>query len=164
MRTPPDSAGFIGRTPSGRCRDPIGAPGFADAIVVTNVTGWRSPEAVVDLQLSARAGRACTIVQVSGEIDMDTSPRLQDVLREVADGGGARQVVLDFAEVTFMDSTGLGLLVVWLKTLQDKGGRLCLAAVQDPVRTVLVLSAVDQVVDLYDTVEAAEADMPPLVS
>jgi anti-sigma B factor antagonist len=118
----------------------------------------------VDLQLSARAGRACTVVQVSGEIDMDTTPQLQDVLQEVADGGGARQVVLDFADVTFMDSTGLGLLVVWLKTLQDRGGRLCLAAVQEPVRTVLVLSAVDQVVDLYDTVEAAEADMPPSVS
>jgi anti-sigma B factor antagonist len=117
----------------------------------------------VDLQLSARAGRACTVVQVSGEIDMDTSPQLQDVLQEVADGDG-QQVVLDFAEVTFMDSTGLGLLVVWLKTLQDRGGRLCLAAVQPPVRTVLVLSAVDQVVDLYDTVEAAEAEMPPLVS
>jgi anti-sigma B factor antagonist len=117
----------------------------------------------VDLQLSTRDGRECTVVHVRGEIDMDTGPQLQDVLREIADGGG-RQVVLDFAEVTFMDSSGLGLLVVWFKTLRDGGGRLCLAAVQPPVRTVLVLSGVDQVVDVYDSVDAAEEDMPARAS
>ena len=118
----------------------------------------------MDLQLSTRDGRGCTVVRVGGELDMDTGPQLQDVLQEVADGGGARQVLLDFAEVTFMDSSGLGLLVEWFKTLRDGGGRLCLAAVQPPVRTVLVLSAVDQVVEVYDTVAAAEADMLPPAS
>ena len=116
----------------------------------------------MDLQLSARAGRACTVVWVNGELDMDTGPQVQDFLRDVVDAG-ARQVVLDFAEVTFMDSGGLGALVDSLKLLRDKRGRLCLAAVQAPVRNVLALSAVDQVVDLYDTVEAAEDDMPPAV-
>jgi anti-sigma B factor antagonist len=85
---------------------------------------------------------------------------LQDFLREVVDAG-ARQVVLDFAQVTFMDSSGLGLLVDAFKLLRAKGGRLCLAAVQKPVRNVLVLSAVDRVLDVYDTVGAAEVHMPP---
>jgi anti-sigma B factor antagonist len=88
---------------------------------------------------------------------------LQDFLREVVDGG-ARHVVLDFAQVTFMDSSGLGLLVDVLKLLRAKGGRLCVAAVQKPVRNVLVLSAVDRVLDVYDTVRAAEDDMPPAVA
>ena len=117
----------------------------------------------MDLELSTRDGRSCTVVWVSGELDMDTGPQLQEVLRKVADGGG-RQVVLDLAEVTFMDSSGLGLLVVWFKALRDGGGRLCLAAAQPPVRTVLALSAVDQVVDVYDSVDAAEEDMPPRAS
>jgi len=64
--------------------------------------------------------------------------------------------------VTFMDSSGLGLLVVSLKALRDMGGRLCLAQVQKPVRNVLVLSAVDTVLPVYDTVAAAEDDMPPV--
>ena len=117
----------------------------------------------MDLQLSTRDGRGCTVVRVGGELDMDTGPQLQDVLQEVADGGG-RQVVVDLAEVTFMDSSGLGVLMVWFKALRDGGGRLCLAAVQPPVRTVLALSAVDQVVDVYDSVDAAEEDMPPRAS
>jgi anti-sigma B factor antagonist len=117
----------------------------------------------VDLQMSARPGRACTVVQVSGELDMGTRPMLEDCLRDVIDGG-ARHVVLDFAGVTFMDSSGLSLLVLALKRLGDIGGRLCLAGVQQPVRKVLVRSAVDTVLDVYDSVAAAEDDMPPLAS
>ena len=114
----------------------------------------------MDLQLATRAGHACTVVWVSGELDMDTRSRLQDHVRGVVDSG-ARQVVLDMAQVPFVDSSGLGVLVESLKLLRDRGGRLSLAAVQPPVRNVLALSAVDQVLDLYDSVEAAEDDMPP---
>lgn len=52
----------------------------------------------MDLHLSARVGRACTVVRVGGEIDMETSPGLHDFLQKVSDGGAAR-VVLDFADV-----------------------------------------------------------------
>ncbi|MGW4947284.1 STAS domain-containing protein [Actinoplanes sp. NPDC004185] len=114
----------------------------------------------MDLQLSARAARGCTVVRVGGELDMDTCPHLQDFLQEVTDSG-ALQVVLDCTDVTFMDSSGLGVLMVWFKELQDKGGRLCVAGVQQPVEYVLRVSAVDQVLKVYDTVDAAEADMPP---
>lgn len=114
----------------------------------------------MDLQMSTRPGRNCTVVRVLGELDMDTAPMLEDYLREVVDAG-ARRVVLDFAEVTFMDSSGLGLLVVSLKRLRDASGRLCLANVRDSVRNVLALSAVDTVLDMYDTVADAEDGMPP---
>jgi anti-sigma B factor antagonist len=98
-------------------------------------------------------------VEVLGEIDMDTVPMLEDFLREVVDAG-ARHVVLDFAGVTFLDSSGLILLVELLDRLRARGGRLCLARVREPVRIVLLLSALDKVLDVYETVEAAEDEMP----
>jgi anti-sigma B factor antagonist len=116
----------------------------------------------VNLQTSARPGRGCTVVEVHGEIDMDTRPMLEDLLQEVVDAG-ARHIVLDFAGVTFIDSSGLALLVRLLERLGAAGGHLCLANVIETVRTVLVLSAMDTVLDLYDTVEAAENDMPATI-
>nr|WP_296067948.1 STAS domain-containing protein [uncultured Actinoplanes sp.] len=113
----------------------------------------------MDLQLSARDGRASTVVKVGGQLDMDTAPELDDFLQQVADGG-AVQVVLDLGDVSFLDSSGLGVLVVWLKVLQSRGGRLSVAAVQKLVAYVLRVAAVDQVLNVYETVEAAEADMP----
>ena len=117
----------------------------------------------MDLQVSARPGRACTVVVVRGEIDMESMPMLEDQLGEIMDAG-ARHVVLDFAGVTFMDSSGLSMIVTLLERLSDIGGRLCLAQVREPVRSVLVFSAVDTVLDVYDTVEAAEKDMPPVAA
>ena len=117
----------------------------------------------MDVHLSAREGRACTVVRVGGELDMDTGPQLHDFLEEVSNGGAVR-VVLDLADVTFMDSSGLGVLMVWFKELADRGGRLCVAAAREPVEYVLRVSAVDQVLGVYDSVNAAEADMPPAAS
>jgi anti-sigma B factor antagonist len=117
----------------------------------------------VDLQMSARTGQGCTVVEVRGEIDSGTTPMLEDLLQEVIDAG-ARHVVLDLAGVTFMDSSGLSLLVVSLKRLRDTGGHFCLAHVQDPVQNVLLLSAVDTVLDVYETVEAAEGNLPPVAA
>jgi anti-sigma B factor antagonist len=102
-------------------------------------------------------------VEVRGEIDSDTTPMLEDLLQEVIDAD-SRHVVLDLTGVTFMDSSGLSLLVVSLKRLRDTGGYLCLAHVQNLVRNVLLLSAVDTMLDVYETVEAAEDNMPPVAA
>ncbi|WP_433796420.1 STAS domain-containing protein [Actinoplanes sp. CA-252034] len=120
-------------------------------------------EVVVDLRLASRAGESCTVVEVGGQLDMDTVPQLDGFLRDVADDGAAR-VVLDLTDVSFLDSSGLGLLVAWLKELSAAGGWLRLAGVQQLVAYVLQVSAVDRAVDRYASVAAAEASGPPLPS
>jgi anti-sigma B factor antagonist len=114
----------------------------------------------VDLVLSARPGRGCVVVEVDGELDMATTPQLRDGLQRLIDAG-ERQVVVDLARVPFMDSTALGALVVTFTAFQDVGGRLSLAAVQPLVANVLKITSVDSVIDVYDTVRAAEGDIPP---
>src|SRR3712207_5055159 len=91
---------------------------------------------------------------------MATQPQLRDGLQPVVDEGAA-QVVVDLAGVGFMDSSALGTLVVMFKALRQGGGRLCLAGVQQPVRVLLKVTSVDRVIDIYDTVQAAEQSMPP---
>lgn len=113
----------------------------------------------MDLLVEARPGRGCALVEVRGELDMATSPQLRESLQRLIDAGD-RQVVVDLAGVGFMDSSGLGALVTMFKTLRDVGGRLCLAAVQPAVRSVLSITSVDRAIDVYDSIEAAEADMP----
>ncbi len=113
----------------------------------------------MDLQLSVRPGRGCTVLEVRGELDMATSPHLRDGLQQLIDAGD-RQVVVDLAGVGFMDSSALGALVVMFKALREAGGRLSLAAAQPAVHTVLTVTSVDRVIRVYDSVRAAEADTP----
>ena len=109
----------------------------------------------MDLLVSARPGRGCTVVEVRGDLDMATSPRLLAGLQRVVDAGD-RQVVVDLGEVGFLDSSALGALVLTFKNLRDAGGCLRLAAVQPAVRSVLSITSIDRAIDVHDSVEAAE--------
>ncbi|MEU5904102.1 STAS domain-containing protein [Micromonospora sp. NPDC047527] len=114
----------------------------------------------MDLLLSARPGRGCTVLEVHGELDMATSPQLSDGLQQLIDAGD-RRVVVDLAGVGFMDSSALGALVVMFKALRDIGGQLSLASVQPAVHSVLTVTSLDQAIDVYDSVQAAEAEVAP---
>jgi anti-sigma B factor antagonist len=62
------------------------------------------------------------VVRVRGELDMATCPQLRERLLELTD----RIVTLDFAAVTFMDSSGTGVLVEVQKRIRQDGGKLVL--------------------------------------
>jgi anti-sigma B factor antagonist len=70
---------------------------------------------------------------------------------------GCRNLVLDLAQVGFMDSSGLGALVFVLKHLVHKGGRLHICGVTPGVMAVLKLTRMDRVLKTFDTRQAAVA-------
>jgi anti-sigma B factor antagonist len=99
------------------------------------------------------------VVQAHGVLDYATAPQLRQLLQQLLDDRPGR-VVLDFTEISLMDSSGLGTLVLMFKAFREHGGRLSLAAAQPLVRSVLTFTSVDRVIDVYATVQAAEADLP----
>jgi anti-sigma B factor antagonist len=111
-----------------------------------------------EVALTTRQGRGCTVVQVHGALDLASAPALRAYLQRVMDDG-VSVIVLDLAGVGFMDSSGLGAVVWGYKELRQLSGRLCLAAVQPVVRRVFDLTSVDRFVGIYDSLEAAEADL-----
>ena len=83
-----------------------------------------------------------TTVTVRGDVDMASAPSFSRALDEVAD---ADHLVVDLREVTFIDSTGLGVLVRAHRELGDRGP-LLVRCNPGPVRRVLEVSGVDQAV------------------
>ncbi|MEV4829608.1 MULTISPECIES: STAS domain-containing protein [unclassified Micromonospora] len=110
----------------------------------------------MEFTMSTRQEGAGTVLEIAGDLDMSTTPQLRERLREVVEGG-ARVVVVDLTGVGFMDSSGLGALVVAYRELRERNGWLGLAGVRRPVRTVLSITSVDQVIGIFDTVPDAEA-------
>ncbi|MBV8690948.1 MAG: STAS domain-containing protein [Actinobacteria bacterium] len=79
-----------------------------------------------DIQL-AEADRAGLTFKVAGEIDVATSNRLRtEILRVLLEAGPSATVTLDVADVTFIDSTGLSVLISATKRLRAAGGDLVL--------------------------------------
>lgn len=63
------------------------------------------------------------IVTICGELDFATAPILQEALKDVLDKG-AEHLILDFHQVTFLDSEGLKVLLLAYRLLRDRGGRI----------------------------------------
>ncbi|BAL89574.1 hypothetical protein AMIS_43540 [Actinoplanes missouriensis 431] len=78
-----------------------------------------------------------TRVSVTGEIDMDSSDELAAALRDAAERAGTRTVVVDFAGVTFCDSSGIRVLDEAYALTARRRIALQLVRVQPQVRRVL---------------------------
>jgi anti-sigma B factor antagonist len=94
------------------------------------------------------------IVEVEGEIDLLTAPKLARALR---DDDAFDAVILDFAKVPFMGSAGLGVIAALHRRLARRGGTVVLAAVHPNVQLVLEISGLlDALVVAADLREARE--------
>ncbi len=96
------------------------------------------------------------VVSMSGRLDSVTGPEYRKAMLEVVDGGTVR-VVVDFHQVNYISSAGVGELLVSLKLLQGKGGQLCLAGVQPNILSVLKMCGIDGLLPMRASVEDALA-------
>lgn len=91
-----------------------------------------------------------TLLRVVGEIDSYTAPLLRRRLVEQVDRR-AGEVVVDLAETSLIDSTGLGVLVSAAGRLREGGGRLVVLCPSPFIREVFAMSGVDQLIDVVAT-------------
>jgi anti-sigma B factor antagonist len=91
---------------------------------------------------SSTAGDTRTLVLL-GEIDLASSHLLVDAL-DAAMADGVRQLVLDFAGVTFVDSTGLGAMVAATKRLRAVDGDLVLRRFRGIPASALATTGLDR--------------------
>lgn len=106
----------------------------------------------MDLELTAFVNGPVTVVTVVGEVDASTSPRLQECL-DVHLGSGRTRLVLDVSGMSFLDSTGLRVLVGRLRLAKLHGGSIRLACPTPRIRRILTITGVDSIFAL-DTVLA----------
>jgi anti-sigma B factor antagonist len=92
----------------------------------------------------AEVGNHGFVVAVSGEVDLHTSPDVERELVEVLELGG-NSVVLDFAEVGFIDSTVLGLLLRYQPRFRSRGGDLVLVSDDRRILRTLEITGLDRI-------------------
>lgn len=98
----------------------------------------------MDLHISSTDGAGFVVVQVAGEVDVATSPQLVRYLRHALLRRSPR-VVLDLGQVTFMDASGVRVLIRARRQAELIDGGLYLSDASPPVRRVLELTGMDTV-------------------
>jgi anti-sigma B factor antagonist len=81
-------------------------------------------------------------VRPLGDLDLDTVHRVESALMELR-AEGCRNLVLDLRGLTFMDSTGLRLVIRWHAAARDDGFRLAVVPGPEVVQRVFRLTGMD---------------------
>jgi anti-sigma B factor antagonist len=111
----------------------------------------------MDLDLQVRRQGDHAVLEVAGEIDVYTAPKLREKLIELVNEG-SYHLVVDLERVDFLDSTGLGVLVGGLKRVRNHEGSLKLVCTQDKILKIFRITGLTKVFPIHDSVDDAVAD------
>ena len=101
----------------------------------------------MDLKVEKAQGSGESVIQVSGEVDLYSSPELRKViLKHIPSSGG--DLAVDLSGVTYIDSSGVATLVEGLRSARKKDAGFVLVSPSSAVRQVLELARLDSVFEV----------------
>jgi anti-sigma B factor antagonist len=110
-----------------------------------SVGGRGGQEEAVNFRLrTEQLGEDAYAIAFVGEADPYSAPELKRELVEAVDRG-ARHIVVDLTETTFIDSTTLGVLIGGLKRLKPRGGDLSLVCADPNIRKIFEITLLDRI-------------------
>src|SRR5690242_8613356 len=84
------------------------------------------------------------VIAARGEIDLFTAPELKQVVTDAIESG-ERRVVIDLTDVSFLDSTALGVLIGAVKRLRSRGGALAIVNTEPSITKTFEITGLDQI-------------------
>ena len=99
---------------------------------------------------------APNVLPLEGEIDLHVSPRISAALGAMIEAKPQRWVV-DLSKVSYIDSSGLAVLIEGMQNVEAYGGKFILAGIQENVKPIFEIARLDQVFIIFPHVDAALA-------
>lgn len=99
------------------------------------------------------------VCHLSGEIDLATAPRLRDELEAVLTDPAVAGLVLEVSRVSFIDSSGLGVILGRYRQLHSQDRLMAIAGAQPGVRRILQMAGLERLVPFYRTSREAVEGM-----
>jgi anti-anti-sigma factor len=94
------------------------------------------------------------VIQLSGMLGSSQSQDFREKINEIIEKESSTKIVLvDFKDVTFMDSSGLGALVLAFKDLRAANRNLVLCSINEQVRILCELTGMDKVFEIFPSQE-----------
>jgi anti-anti-sigma factor len=96
-----------------------------------------------------------TVIEIAGRITLGRESGQIEVAVVKALEEGARKIVVDLGQVSWIDSTGIGIVAYCFGKAARAGVRLCVAAANGRVLEVFKITRIDQVIDFYPDIASA---------
>ncbi|MBS8264762.1 anti-sigma F factor antagonist [Mesobacillus boroniphilus] len=95
------------------------------------------------------------LIRVSGELDHHTAEQLREQATKALENGEVRHIVLNLEQLTFMDSSGLGVILGRYKQIKQLHGEMVVCAISPPIKRLFDMSGLFKIIRLEPTEEYA---------
>lgn len=109
----------------------------------------------MDLKINTTAHDGIQIVSPKGEIDVFTAERLKSALHDAESSCGEHDLIVDLSDVTFLDSTGIGVLVGALRRRREQNATLHLVTDRESILKILSITNLDTVFAVHPDLQTA---------
>lgn len=113
---------------------------------------------IFDITIDRRSDELA-VLGMSGDFDLRVAPAVKAELIDLVDDG-AREIIVDMTEATFLDSTALGALAGAAKRLHAVDGELTIVCTDRSIVRIFEITGLDRVLPLHRTLDDALALLP----
>lgn len=95
-------------------------------------------------------------IRMNGEMDQESVGNLKDKLIQIIKEKNVKNIVLNLKELTFLDSTGIGIIIGRYNQLKMKGGKVLLCSINKNIERIILLSGLPRICIIKENEEAAQ--------
>ncbi|MFA5536883.1 MAG: anti-sigma F factor antagonist [Bacillota bacterium] len=95
------------------------------------------------------------VVKVRGELDLLTAETFRNIVEKDLLKNKSLNLILDLDKVTFIDSSGLGVILGRYRRIREQGGKMAITGAKPHVLRILELAGIIKIVNLYENTEEA---------
>lgn len=107
------------------------------------------------LEITVTIRKKVLVVSLSGELDHHTAKDVKNLIEEVIKNRGIVNLVFDFTNLTFMDSSGIGVVIGRYKLVRSMGGKVTIVSPARNVSKLLSMSGINKIIEIFDDVDSA---------
>ncbi len=107
------------------------------------------------LEITVTIRKKILVVSLSGELDHHTAKEVKNLIEEVIKNRNVKNLILDFSKLTFMDSSGIGVIVGRYKLINSLGGHIVISGAGRNVSKLLYMSGINKIIETFDSLDDA---------
>lgn len=109
----------------------------------------------MDLKVNNKYLKDTIIFYLQGELDQHTSTKIRATIEGEWNKKLVKNIILNMDQLSFMDSSGLGVILGRYKQVKNDGGQLVICSINRQVEKIIELSGLKKIIDFYDTEQDA---------
>lgn len=107
------------------------------------------------MEIKLNINKNILIASLFGELDHHTAKEVKILIEEKIKNHDIKNLIFDFSNLTFMDSSGIGVIVGRYKLVKSLGGRVTIFGAKNNIKKLLYMSGIDKIIKIFNTLDDA---------